>query len=559
METFAAMEISVCLGGCGTVSARAYLLLGARFVEPHRLPAGSALLVERGRIAAVDEEAVLRSLHPSAETIELGGAILLPGLIDTHTHFFEWVRRLHGIDLTGVDRIDRLREALLRQRDRVDDGRRWITGSGWDPAFGRQGLDRSLLDGLFPSIPVTLWSSDFHTVWCNSEALRRAGVIDGAQAPPGGSIGRRKDGSPDGLLHETAWQLIERAQPPESESVRRRWITEAVRRAWALGLTAVHSMEPGSTAQSYRTLARRRQLGLRVVHHTPLSELDARIAREESETARGGDGAPPDGEAGWVLDGGVKIFMDGSLGSHTAIMEDAYPEGGRGRLVLAADELLDVVLRAARRGIAPAIHAIGDAAVDTVVEVLERAAHRLSGEGRTLPVDTRIEHAQFIATSTLDRLARLPVACAMQAVHLAGDIALLRELHPRSGRRAFRLRSMLDRGIRVVLGSDAPVASIDPRRGICAAVARRADNDRNGEPWHMEEALTVAEAIEGYTRAAAAMASASRGRWGALEPGRVADLVALDPAGEMDDPFAWRDAPVRMTMVDGVVVHEDLR
>ncbi len=527
------------------------LLRGARFLPPHSLPRGWALLIAGDRIVAVGEEDELRRSH-RAELIDLDGAFLLPGFIDTHTHLFEWARRLNGIDLSGVDSLDGLESELRRQSRKVDDGREWIGGSGWDPALAAAGLDRSLLDEIFGNRPVALESRDFHILWCNTEALRRAGVLDGARCPPGGSIGRRRSGEPDGLLRETAWELIVRARPAESEEVRERWIRGAVRRAWGFGLIAVHSMEPSSTGAAYRALAERGRLGLRVVHHTPLVDLDARIAAEGNIAA----GSLPPGSVAMER-GGVKIFMDGSMGSGTAFMEHPYPGGGRGRLLMEKGELLETVLRAQRAGIPPVIHAIGDAAVTAVVEVLEKAAARLHEEGRGLTDGVRIEHAQFIAPKTVRRLCHLPVSCAMQPIHLAEDIPMLARLHHESGRRAFCTRSLLDAGVRVVLGSDAPVASIDPRQGICAAMARRAGNRPDGECWHGEEALTCAEAIAGYTGEAAALAASTR-EGGRLAEGARADLVALDGGLDPTDPFAWPKASVRLTMISGRIVHEDL-
>ena len=172
------------------------LLRGARGLPRPGDRREFALLVEEGRIRSVGSEGELQRDFPGAEEVDLRGAILLPGFIDTHTHLFEWARRICGIDLDGISDPARLREELLQQRRAVDDGREWIGGSGWDPVLARKGLDRALLDEIFGRAPVVLQSRDFHTMWCSTEALRRAGVFEGAAPPPGGEIGRRPDGSP---------------------------------------------------------------------------------------------------------------------------------------------------------------------------------------------------------------------------------------------------------------------------------------------------------------------------------------------------------------------------
>ena len=532
------------------MNKRDIILHAARLLSPPHPLTATALLVRQGRIAALGELSELRKMVPAAELIDLGRATLLPGLIDTHTHFFEWARRLAGLDLSGAADHGELRLRLAAHRDRAGDGEEWVGGSGWDPALleGEPRLDRALLDEFFPDRPVALESRDFHTLWCNTRALELSGVLGGTPSPTGGEIGLRRDGSPDGLLYETAWQLILDARAPEPEKLRERWLRHAIRKGHALGLTGFHSMEPDAARRSYRHLADRGELEMRVVFHSPLLDLDQRIEL----------GAPsyrPDDE--WLRWGGVKIFMDGSLGSRSAYMVEAYPDGGHGRLLMPQEELVAQIVKAAGAGIAPTIHAIGDACMRTVVAALEEAVEILEGGGQIIPPCARIEHAQCVRPEEIARLAELSILCAMQPIHIADDVPLLPRLWPEAGRFAYPMRSMVDSGVAIALGSDVPVASPDPRQGIYAAMQRRAGNAPSGLAWHPEEALNAQEALAGYTSWAA-----YAGRWddelGSLKPGYRADLVALEIPGEGAPCEQWLEAALRMTMVDGKIVYEDL-
>lgn len=526
------------------------ILRAKRLLSPPHSLAGDAVLIREGRIAAHGWMAELCREFSGAEQVDLGGATLLPGFQDSHTHFFEWARRMAGLDLSGLGGPEELPGALEQHCRRVREEGVWVGGGGWDPAFleRRPRLDRALLDTYFPEHPVALESRDFHTIWCNTRALELTGVLEGKPSPPGGEIGRRADGSPDGLLYETAWQLILDARPPEPAVQRARWLRQAIRRAHSMGLTGFHSMEPEDAYHSYRELADRRELEMRVVFHSPLVKLAERLDRDLPSYAAGDD---------WLRWGGVKIFMDGSLGSRSAYMLEPYPDGTHGRLLMPQEELVAHVLEAARAGIAPTIHAIGDACVRLVVDALEESTTKLRSQALSLPRGARIEHAQCVRPEEIPRLAGLGVLCAMQPTHLGDDVPLLPRLWPEASAFAYPLRSLLNGGVRIALGSDVPVATPDPRRGIYAALERRAQNSPTGKAWHPEESLHPLEALAGYTRWAA-----EAGRWqdelGVLEVGHRADLVAIEIPEEGAPASDWLEAQLRMTMVDGRIVYEAL-
>ena len=517
---------------------RSLLLKGARLFDPAGDLAGDAVLVRDGRIAAVGPTSTME-IDTKTEVVDLDGALLLPGLTDTHTHLFEWARRRASVDLSGARSFDELEATLRAAAAALPDDPEWIGGGGWDPHFlgVRERFTRQTLDSIFGDRPVFFEARDYHTLWCNTEALRRAGVMDGAVAvPAGGRIGRDVAGVPDGLLHETAWELVRSARPPVGHRVADRWLDDAEGALHRLGLTAVHCMEPTEVLAQYRRRVDAGRANVRICFHTPLDDLDARVARGEASYT---------GEDPWLQLGGVKVFMDGSMGSRTAAMYADYPDGQAGDLLLAPEELDAILDRAASASIAGTVHAIGDRTVDVVTAAFERSRERHGRELRH-----RIEHAQCVRPESVGRIAAAGIVCAMQPVHLVDDIPVLEREWGAAADHAFPLRALYDAGVVIGLGSDMPVADPDPRRGISCTVTRRG---RDGVPFRPEQAATVTEALAGYTSAAAAT-----GGWegvrGRLAVGMQADLTAIDDV-RRDDPVAWSDARVRLTMVDGRVVH----
>lgn len=507
---------------------------------------GGAVLIDGSRITAVGSGTELRRQHPSARQVDLGGALLMPGWTDTHCHFYEWARKLAGVDLMPARDLDEVERRLRAHRESVDDDLEWIGGGGWDPGFygQRQRMDRHFLDAIFPDRPVVFESRDFHNLWVNSKALEKAGLldvpVDDIEVPRGGRVGRDENGRPDGLLFETAWDLIWRVRPPEPRSVARRWLDRAASEAHALGLTGVNTMESESTLDHFRSVAASDELRLRVCFHTPLDHLDRRIERGE----RGYTDLSP-----FLRLGGVKIFMDGSLGSRSARMVEPYPDGSHGTQVYGSEELEEMLRRAARAGIPGSVHAIGDHVVGVVADAFLRMREEFGPD-----LAHRMEHAQCVRDEDLVKLARGRVYCAMQPVHLLYDGPLLDREWGEATRWTYRCRDLLDAGVPVGLGSDAPVAPLDPRPGIAIATSRVWGE---GAPPHEPgQALTLSETLAGYTRDAA-RAACRQEELGTLEVGRLADLTAVDDVYD-EDPSAWMDAATRLTVVDGEIVYENL-
>jgi predicted amidohydrolase YtcJ len=496
--------------------------------------AGDAIWWDEGKVVAVGaHQEILRRAPSHLPRYELADALVTPGFVDGHTHFALWALNRRRVQLSG-------RESRAEAVQRVaaatpDQG--WVMGQGWDANGWPEPPHRALLDLVQP-LPVYLDSLDVHAAWVNTAALRAAGIGPGTPDPPGGRIVRDAAGEPTGLLLERAVELVLPVLPrPPAERLDQA-LREGQAEAHRLGVTGIHDVEDDAARAAFGRLEAAGELRLRVLFHAPVASLPALVRRGE----RSGAGSD------WLALGGVKMFLDGSLGSRTAWMLRSY-EGSRdrGMPLTDADEAARAMRLAAEHGIACTVHAIGDAAVRRALDLmtpLPRAA---------LP--HRIEHFQCVHPSDLARAAAAGIVASMQPAHLLTDIPLIERHWGARGAGAYPFRSLLRRGTGLVFGSDVPVASLDPREGIFAALDRTLPDGAPRGGWRPEERLTFVEAVRAYTVAAAEAAGAAARR-GALAAGMDADLVAwsCDPAAERGDGGAFRVGRAELTVVGGEIV-----
>ncbi len=486
---------------------------------------GDALWWEHGRIRGVGRAGEIdRRAPPHLPRFDRPEALITPGFVDGHTHFAMWALGRGRVRLTGA-------RSRAEAHGRIATGapsRGWILGHGWDANGWAERPDRYALDRVHAN-PVCLDSVDVHAAWVNSAALAVARITRDTPDPPGGRIVRDAAGEPTGLLLERAVELVTRVIPPPSDEILDEALREAQAEAHRLGVTGIHDVEDERAWAGFRRLEEAGDLELRVLFHPPVATLPDLIRRGQ----RSGAGSR------WLGMGGVKLFLDGSLGSRTAWMLEPY-EGSRDRgMPVAGEQAAAEAMRlAAGHGIAVTAHAIGDAAVRQALDLLERLPR--------VALPHRIEHFQCVHPDDLARASAAGIVASMQPAHLLTDIPLVDRHWGRRGRGAYAFRSLLDRGTAVVFGSDVPVASVDPREGVYAAMERR---------WRPEERLRFEEVLRAYT-VEAARASGTERRLGRLSPGLEADLVAweVDPAVERGDGAAFRAGRAVLTVVGGRVV-----
>ncbi len=495
---------------------------------------GDAVWWQDGRIREVGRARDIERRAPRhLPRFELPDALITPGFVDGHTHFVMWALSRRRVILTGA----RTRAEAVSRVAAGAPSQGWVVGHGWDANGWGERPDRFALDRVHAS-PVYLDSLDVHAAWVNSAALAVARITRDTPDPPGGRIVRDGSGEPTGLLLERAVELVARVVPTPSTEILDEALREAQAEAHRLGVTGIHDVEDARAWGAFHRLEQTGDLRLRVLFHPPVAELHDLVRRRQ----RSGTGSR------WLAMGGVKLFLDGSLGSRTAWMIEPY-EGSRdrGMPVAAEQEAAEAMRLAAANGIAVTAHAIGDAAVHRALDLLE-----------TLPraaLPHRIEHFQCVHPGDLARAAGAGIVASMQPAHLLTDIPLIEKHWGRRGQGAYAFRSLLRQGTSLVFGSDVPVASVDPREGVYAAMERRASDGSPEKGWRLEERLSFDEVVSGYT-VAPARASGTERRLGRLAPGMEADLVAwaVDPAVERGDGAAFRAGRAALTVVGGRVV-----
>jgi predicted amidohydrolase YtcJ len=517
-------------------------------------PEAEALAAWHGRILAVGREAEVRRLiGPATRILDARGRRVVPGFYDSHVHLLG-----SGLRLSEVALKDAADEAefgrRLRAFDRKLPGGRWLLGGEWDHdrTFAGQLPTAALLDRYVPARPAFLRRYDGHMAVVNSRALQLAGITADTPNPPGGVIYRKPDGrEPTGLLRDNALDLVGRLVPATTDDEIIEAVRAALDEARLVGVTSVQDMD-GSDPPTrrrlfrlYQDLARGGKLTTRIDLRWPLAEWKGLAALGVG--ANFGDD--------WVRIGGLKGFIDGSLGSSTAWMFAPYlhEPGSTGIYVTPLGRLREDIEGADRAGLPVAVHAIGDRANAELLDIFAEVSRKNGPRDRRF----RIEHAQHLRPEDYGRFKEAGVIPSLQPYHAIDDG---RWAEGRIGAKrcasSYACRSLLDAGARLAFGSDWSVAPLNPLLGIDAAVNRRTLDGKHPGGWFPEQKITAEEAVEAYTLTSAYAAFQEKDR-GSLEVGKLADFVVLSrdilSAAERDH---IAETGVLVTVVGGRVVFE---
>jgi predicted amidohydrolase YtcJ len=512
--------------------------------DPRR-PWADAIAVAGDRIAAVGSSAEIRKLTPhAARTIDGAGQMMVPGFIDSHIHFIDGGFGLSSVQLRDARTPDEFIARIAAFAAAAPPGE-WITAGDWDhEQWGGELPRRDWIDAVTPRNPVWVNRLDGHMRLANGLALRAAGITRVTPDVDGGTIVRDAAGDPTGVLKDNAMPLVGVVQPPPTAEMENRALDAAMRHVLAQGITGVHNMGSSWTDLSIFDRAHRAdRLRVRIYAAVPLASWE-RLRDRVAEQGRGD---------AWLRVGGLKAFVDGSLGSHTAAFLDPYTDAptDTGLIVTPPDDLYRWTRDADAAGLHPIVHAIGDRAIRLQLDIFERVASENGERDRRF----RIEHAQHVAPSDIPRFAKLGVIASMQPYHAIDDGRWAERLiGAERARTTYAFRSLLDAGARVAFGSDWFVAPPTPLEGIYAAVTRRTLDGKNPGGWIPEQRIAVEEALTAYTRTAA-FASHEEMAKGTLERGKLADFVLIDRDITRVSPESIREARVTLTVVGGTV-HE---
>ena len=487
-----------------------------------------ALAVWKGRVIDLASDSEILNLRTrQTRTVNLQGRVVLPGFCDSHIHLLNYGTLLRTLDLTKARSIGEIK-TLVAEASRQKRKNQWILGRGWD--------DEKLLEHRYPdrrdldqvtSNPVFLKRVCGHVAIANSKALSMSRVHSDTMDPEGGVIVKDLKGTPNGILRERAIELVEKAVPQFADETGKALVL-ASRRLAKLGITSLHCIVSDlNELVGLRKLKHDGKILQSIYAIVPLKLLDQLLAFGLT-TERSGDG---------FRIGGLKLFLDGSLGAHTAALNVAYADnvGSKGMLTMSHGSLERIAKKATDAGFQLCIHAIGDRAVELAIRVLESL-----GTKSCRALRHRIEHASLTTNDSILKMKRLGVIASVQPRFIFSDTWAKERLGSNRLQNLYPFASFSRAGIVVAAGSDCPVEDPNPFEGIWSAVARPG-LDRS-------EALSVSQAVACYSRNAA-YASFCEGERGKLNPGMMADMVVVD-----QDPFAIGIDAVRKTRVVQTII-----
>jgi predicted amidohydrolase YtcJ len=501
------------------------------------------------RIIAVGSNAeIKRRVDSKTRVIDLQGKLALPGFIDDHTHFVEGGSHLLSVDLRDAASPEEFARRIRDHAAKLTAGR-WITGGDWDHERwpGAPLPTKEMIDLYTPGNPVFVSRLDGHMALANSEALRLAGITKETKAPPGGTIGRdSKTGEPTGILKDDAQDAVYRVIPAASEGQRDEALKASLAEAARVGVTSIQDITPWNDYEAYRRFRDAGRLTVRVYARTPMSQWK----RQADLIARQGVGDD------WLRLGGLKAFMDGSLGSTTALFFEAFNDAPNTAGLMVDDNIPEGKLKqnikdADNAGLQCSIHAIGDKANNILLNYFEEVLKENAPRDRRF----RIEHAQHLLHADIARFAKLGVIASMQPYHAIDDGRWAeKRIGPVRIKSSYVFRSLLDSGATLVFGSDWFVAPLSPLLGIHAAVTRQTIDGRNPTGWLAEQKITVEEAVRAYTSSGAYAEFAEKNK-GTIEAGKLADVVVLSQDIFRIDPNQIQRTSVVYTVVGGRVVY----
>ena len=498
------------------------------------------ILIEKGVIRKIGKDTEISKIPLSSYMIlDLEGRMVLPGLADAHMHLFGYSLSLTRLDLRRVMSIEELKKKLysfyLKSRST------WIIGRGWDQENFKEKRypTRWDLDEVVPDRPVVLTRVCGHIAVVNTKALKLSNITRDTPNPPGGIIGRNNEGEPNGLLYESALDLVYSKIPSLSIWEKKRALFSAINEALSYGLTELHVMSVSREELNlYKSIFSRNSSPIKLKLYIEPVLLDS----YQNDAKVGGNAEIK----------GIKIFVDGSFGARTAALREPYDDdlSTSGILTITREQLANLVRKAERKGLQVALHAIGDRGLEFILDTLEELYHENKERIRRI---VRIEHASLMPPDILERIKSLRIPVTVQPHFVLTDWWIVKRLGKRA-RWVYAYKTLLNSGIMVAASSDAPVEPLNPWLGMYAAVGR--GKNEHLDIWNIssKEALTVSEAVEIYTNGKILGGTLRENR---LYNGMPADLTILDT--DRIPRTAKEISKIRIfsTIVNGIITYKE--
>ncbi len=519
-------------------------------VDPHFANA-KAVAIANGRFAYVGSLADARAFAgPRTKELDLGSATVLPGLVDAHLHLVGVGSALSEVDLYHVASFDEIVRRTVAFAQGSPDA--WVLGDGWDQNLwpGKAFPTHGALSAALTDRPVVLFRVDGHALLANAKAMQLARVSASIADPNGGRILRDSSGAPTGVFIDNAMGLIGKAIPSATDAQIERSTIAAIQEANRWGVTAIG--DPGVShqkAMAYHRVADAGKFSLR--NHVMLEDNPKLIAAHLDQ------GIIQGAYDGRISVRAIKLFVDGALGSRGAALLEPYDDdpSNTGLLRTTQAHVEDVATLALRAGFQTCVHAIGDRGNRVVLDAYQAALRNVPSRGHRM----RIEHAQVLSQQDIPRFAQLGVLPSMQTTHQISDMGWARaRLGPQRVLGAYAWRSLLETGVIIPNGTDAPVEAVNPLRTFHAAISR--ENEANQPPggWYPAQRMTRDETLKSMTMWAA-YGNFQEHIIGSITPGKYADFVVMDRDWMTVEPEAIMETRVLATYSAGKPVYEATR
>jgi predicted amidohydrolase YtcJ len=504
-----------------------------------------AVAIGGGQILAVGDSAdIARYVGKNTEVLRANGGLVLPGLVDGHTHFIDGGFQLASVDLRNAATPQEFVRRIKEYAGHLKPGE-WIVGGDWDHTLwaGAPLPHHEWIDSVTPNNPVFINRLDGHEALANAAAMRAAKVTRDSKVPFGGEMLRDTRGEPTGIFKDNALNMIGAAIPDPSPEQEDSAAARALAYAASLGVTATANMSASwANLAAYKRMERAGRMTARVFLYLPIEDWHA-VA--ESVAHGAGDD--------WVRIGGVKGYMDGSAGSRTAYFFEPFSDsaGYSGLMHQPEPDMRAWVGSADSAGLQIAVHAIGDRANAIILAIYDSVAHAHGARDRRF----RVEHAQHLRPQEIPLFGQRRVVPSMQPYHAIDDGRWVeKRIGPERIKTTYAFRRLLDTDAPLAFGSDWTVAPLDPMLGVYAAVTRRTLDGKNPNGWVPDQKITVGEALRAYTYGNA-WATFNEQKWGTLAAGRFADVVVLDRDPFVVPPDSLGTIKPRYTIVGGKVVY----